>query len=91
MLHYGDNSDMNPIFIIPGFSTSSLTMTVGRINRFKNTILETFNPRDKEIVTQVKLLENKSISQLAKKYNLSSERVRQISEDKFLFMFLPPP
>jgi len=40
MLHYGDKSDINPIFIIPGFSNSSLTMTVGRINRFKNTILE---------------------------------------------------
>lgn len=56
------------------------------IKKLKNKILGTFSIRDKEIVTQVKLLENKSISQLAKKYNLSSERVRQIAEEKFLLM-----
>tara|TARA_B100000945_G_C20412906_1_gene613571 strand:- start:1717 stop:2574 length:858 start_codon:yes stop_codon:yes gene_type:complete len=56
------------------------------IKKIKNNILGTFSPRDKEIVTQVKLLENKNIIQLAKKYNLSSERVRQIAENKFLFI-----
>ena len=56
------------------------------VKKLKNKILETFSTRDKEIVTQVKFLENKSISQLAKKYNLSSERVRQIAEDKFFIM-----
>ena len=56
------------------------------IKKLKNKILETFSTRDKEIVTQVKFLENKSITQLAKKYNLSSERVRQIAEDKFFIM-----
>lgn len=77
--------------ILPDKETSIEDQTINKdlkkhVKKLKNTILETFNPRDKEIVTQVKLLENKSISQLAKKYNLSSERVRQISEDKFLFM-----
>ena len=57
-----------------------------RVKKLKNNILGTFSTRDKEIVTQLKLLENKSTVQLAKKYNLSSERVRQIAEDKFLFL-----
>ena len=57
-----------------------------RVKKLKNNILGTFSIRDKEIVTQVKLLENKSINQLAKKYDLSSERVRQIAERKFLYM-----
>ena len=56
------------------------------VKKLKNDILRTFSIRDKEIVTQVKLLENKSINQLAKKYDLSSERVRQIAERKFLYM-----
>lgn len=38
LLHIGDNSNRRPLFILPGFSTSSVTMTIGRINRFKDDI-----------------------------------------------------
>ena len=40
LLHIGNNSNKKPLFILPGFSTSSVTMTIGRINRFKDDILD---------------------------------------------------
>tara|TARA_A100001015_G_scaffold287311_1_gene356956 strand:+ start:1382 stop:2269 length:888 start_codon:yes stop_codon:yes gene_type:complete len=39
--------------------------------------------RDKEIFTSIKLEESKNTKELAKKYKISSERVRQIAEEKF--------
>ena len=38
LLHNGDNSNRRPLFILPGFSTSSVTMTIGRIHKFKDDI-----------------------------------------------------
>ena len=39
--------------------------------------------REKEIFTSLKLEESKNTKDLAKKYKISSERVRQIAEEKF--------
>ena len=38
LLHIGDSSNRRPLFILPGFSTSSVTMTIGRIHKFKDDI-----------------------------------------------------
>tara|TARA_E500000178_G_scaffold257188_1_gene253721 strand:+ start:4347 stop:5234 length:888 start_codon:yes stop_codon:yes gene_type:complete len=57
-----------------------------KIKELKINILSTFNLRDREIVRQIKFLENRNINKLAKKHNLSSERVRQIAEDKYLLI-----
>ena len=57
-----------------------------KIKELKNNILNTFDSRDREIVSQIKFLEKRNITQLAKRHNLSSERVRQIAEDKYFLI-----
>ena len=56
------------------------------LRRFKKHIFFRINLRDREIVSQIKFLEKRNINQLAKKHNLSSERVRQIAEDKYVLI-----
>ena len=57
-----------------------------KIKELKINILSTFDLRDREIVSQIKFSEKRNINQLAKKHNLSSERVRQIAENKYLII-----
>ncbi len=54
-------------------------------NFIKNNFLKTLTDREKEIFIEIKLndSENFKLNDLGKKYNLSSERVRQISEKIF--------
>ena len=54
-----------------------------KIKKIKNKFISSLSSRDEDIVSSLKCSENKSISQLSKIYNLSGERVRQISEEKY--------
>ena len=61
---------------------------IEKFNKIKNNFLETLPLREKEILNCTKLSElddneELSLSKLGKKYNISSERVRQISEKRF--------
>ena len=56
---------------------------IEKVKKIKNEFIKTFSKRDYDIVSSLKFLENKNISQLSKIYNLSGERVRQIAEGKY--------
>ena len=61
---------------------------IEKFNKIKNNFLETLPPREKEILNCTKLSElgsneELSLTKLGKKFNISSERVRQISEKSF--------
>lgn len=43
LLHIGDKSNQRPLFILPGFSVNSVSMTIGRINKYKDMIREKFS------------------------------------------------
>ncbi len=63
-------------------------LNIEKFNKIKNNFLETLPLREKEILNCTKLSElgsNKelSLTKLGKKFNISSERVRQISEKNF--------
>ena len=63
-------------------------LNIEKFKKIKNRFLKTLPPREKEILNCTKLSElddneELSLSKLGKKYNISSERVRQISEKRF--------
>tara|TARA_B100001559_G_C16382420_1_gene567226 strand:+ start:79 stop:939 length:861 start_codon:yes stop_codon:yes gene_type:complete len=57
-----------------------------KVQSVKIRIMKTFSLRDREIVREVKFQDKKDIPQLAKKHNLSPERIRQIAEEKYIFI-----
>ena len=63
-------------------------LNIEKFNKIKNNFLETLPNREKEILNCTKLSElgsneELSLTKLGKKFNISSERVRQISEKSF--------
>jgi len=63
-------------------------IVIKKFNILKNNFLETLSVRDKEILNNTKFSdlhssEKLNLTSLGKKFNLSSERIRQISEKKF--------
>ena len=63
-------------------------LNIEKFKKLKDQFLKTLPPREKEILNCTKLSElddneELSLSKLGKKYNISSERVRQISEKRF--------